>query len=54
MYIKAIHIYVRNIDMKRVDCISLKLGINIHNLGSMAIQAFQQAAVGFISTIRDL
>ena len=40
-------------DMKRVDCISLKLGINIHNLGSMAIRAFQQAAVGFVSTIRD-
>jgi len=35
------------------DCISLKLGINVHNTGSHNSRAFGQAALGFILTVRD-
>ena len=39
-------------DVPVLDCISLKLGINVHNKGCMGIRSFGQAALGFILTIR--
>ena len=37
----------------RLDCITLKLGINVHNQGCMGVRSFAQAAQGFIQTVRD-
>eukprot|EP00935_MAST-01C_sp_MAST-1C-sp1_P000383 g383.t1 len=35
------------------DCISLKLGINVHNFTSLGIRTFMSSAFGFIATVRD-
>merc|ERR1740117_142545 len=35
------------------DCFIFCLGINIHNLGSMSMRTFVDAAIGFLTTIRD-
>ena len=35
------------------DCISLKLGINVHNLGSLNMRTFAQNVIGYLQTIRD-
>lgn len=40
-------------DTPGLDCITLKLGINVHNHGSMSLRSFGQAALGFIQTVRD-
>lgn len=39
--------------LPRVDALSLKLGINVHNVASHGARSFAQAALGFLLTIRD-
>lgn len=40
-------------DIPDLDCIALKLGINVHNHGCLGVRSFGQAALGFILTVRD-
>lgn len=40
-------------DTPNLDCIALKLGINVHNSGCMGVRAFGQAVQGFLQTVRD-
>lgn len=37
----------------QADAISLKLGINVHNLSSLNVRTFTSAVLGFVATVRD-
>ena len=47
------HSVARMIAGQQADAIIVKLGINIHNFGSLSLRTFRQSALGFLRTLRD-
>jgi len=40
-------------DQRGIDCISVKFGINVHNMGSLSERTFSDVLLGFLQTVRE-